>query len=258
MITGIWTRSTVGWVLMASALPVMVELGFEQGAIGLGRFGLGLAIIAFWQVVFRITLGVPLSPATGIAALALSLLAPSEVGFSQFSLALSFGVVVGELIFGGWGRNFLSSGVVALTFLSLSIPNLNFLTAGPVTALAVVPGAIMLAISGILALPILLGFTLGLIIVSALVGISIEFANVGGSLAFVAVFLVADPVASATTTLGRWLHGLMAGALTSLLATGAAIPNAAIYAALIAALFTPLVDQIVLAAARYRRRSSHG
>lgn len=258
MIGGVWTRDMIGWTLLAAALPVAVEFGFEQGIAGLVKLALALATIGVWQAIFRFVAGVAFAPASGIAALALAMMAPADAGPGQLVIAASFGAVVGELILGGWGRNFLNPGTVALAFLVLSLPLADFAVSGTKMAVAIVPGAVILAVTGILSLPILVGFGVGVAGLGAALGLGAELTGALGSLAFFAVFLVADPVTSAATGPGRWIYGFMAGGLTALLTTGAPVVQAAIFGTLLAALFAPLIDQAVIAVGHYKRMARGG
>ena len=49
-----------------------------------------------------------------VTAVAVGVLASSKLAAWQLILGVSFGSVIGELVFGGWGRNFLNSAVVTL------------------------------------------------------------------------------------------------------------------------------------------------
>ncbi|MDJ0826694.1 MAG: RnfABCDGE type electron transport complex subunit D [Rhodobacter sp.] len=258
MIRGLWTPDTVGWLLVAAGLPAAVALWFDQGVDGVLRLVLCLAVVAAWQILFRVNLGVAPAPASAITALAVAVVAPIEVQLWQIALAVSFGAVIGELIFGGWGRNFLSPGVVALAFLSLSMPNAAFVASGANVAWAVLPGALVMLLTGILPVSVLAAYGAALGLASMALGLEITLLAASGTLAFAAVFLVADPVAAAATPVGRWVQGALAGALTVLLMTGTSVPQAAVFAVLLAGLFAPLVDQGAIAAHLARRRARNG
>lgn len=258
MIRGLWTPTTVGWFLLASAFPVVVALGLEQGVPGLARLGLCLVVVGLWQTAFRVSLAVGFAPASAIGALAVSVIAPTDVALLQVLLAVSFGAVMAELIFGGWGRNFLSAGIAALSFLSLSVPGAVFEPAGPGLALAVLPGAVMLILTGILPVALALAYIAVLGALVLIPGQWVLLSPALGTIAFVLVFLVADPVASATTTMGRTVQGGMSAALLGLLATGTSVPQAAIFAALLAALFAPLIDHGVITLKMQLKRSRRG
>lgn len=258
MIRGVWSRETVAWIIVAALVPVAAAALLEQGLAALLRIALGLAVVGFWQMLFREVQGVPLCPAGAVTAVAIAVLAPRDLPVWQVMIAVSFGTVIGELVFGGWGRNFLSGATATLAFLYLSVPGAAYEPAGPVLALAALPAALLLLLTGILSLPVLLaalaGFAAG-----AAMGVQINLATDAGSLAFALVFLVGDPVASAATRQGRWVYGAAAGGLTALLFTGTANPaQAAVFAALLASVFAPLIDQGAIAAQRSMRRARHG
>ncbi|MDJ0631339.1 MAG: RnfABCDGE type electron transport complex subunit D [Rhodobacter sp.] len=257
MIRGLWTPDTVGWLLVAAGAPVAVAMILDQGPDGLIRLALGLAVVAAWQSLFRFNMGVMPAPASAITALAVAVMAPHEVPLWQIGFAVSFGAVVGELIFGGWGRNFLNASAVALSFLSLSVPNADFVAGDAGLALAVVPGAIMLALTGILPISILAAFATALWVAAMALGLTPQILAAPGTLVFAVVFLVADPVASAATPLGRWVQGALAGAFTAFLMTGTSVPQAVVFAALLAGLFAPLVDQGIIALHLRWRRVRH-
>ena len=67
--------------------------------------------------------------------------------------------------------------------------------------------------------------------------------------AVVLVLLVCDPVTSAATSVGRWLYGLLYGALVLLFAlgwNGAAAVQVAVSAALLTSLAAPILDEIAI------------
>ena len=198
--------------------------------------------------------------ATGVVtAVTLAMLAPVQAPLWQIVLAVSFGTVVGELIFGGWGRNFLSSATLGLAFLSLSLPAATYDPVRPALALSVLPAALILIATGILALPVLVASLVGFLAVILAVGADASIIAVSGGLAFSAVYLIGDPVASAATHLGRWIYGLLAGSLTGLLmASDASATQSVIFAALLASIFAPLIDQGVIAAQLRLRKAHHG
>ena len=69
------------------------------------------------------------------------------------------------------------------------------------------------------------------------------------------VFLIGDPIAAACTNAGRWIYGFLAGGLLVLLAhAGGDILSSVVFAALLTAIFAPLIDQGVIWA-NVRRRA---
>lgn len=261
MIRGVWSRDTVGWVVVASLLPPLAVLLLEQGAPAALRVAVALAVIAGWQLVFRVTAGVPMSPTAAVAAVAMGVLAPGEMAIWQLVLAVTFGTVLGELIFGGWGRNFLSPAVVALAFVFVSFPEIRHDPAGPWLALACAPAAVLLLATGIVSWRVLASSVVALLAAAlALDGEPDSMTTLGG-VVFGLVFLVGDPVSSPTTPAARVLYGALTGVLIGDLghrfgAVGA--PQATVFAALLASIFAPLLDHAVIAAWAWRRKLRHG
>jgi Na+-transporting NADH:ubiquinone oxidoreductase subunit B len=67
-----------------------------------------------------------------------------------------------------------------------------------------------------------------------------------GSILFGAMFMATDPVsASQTTNGGRWIYGLLIGALTSLIRTFSVWPEGLTFAILLANMFAPLLDHLL-------------
>jgi len=77
-----------------------------------------------------------------------------------------------------------------------------------------------------------------------------------GGWAFGTVFLATDPVAAATTNPGRWGFGIMVGALTIIIrVTNPAYFEGVIFAILLASIFSPLFDFIVVERNIKRRKA---
>ncbi len=259
MTGGVWNRETVGWVLAAALLPVLAALVVERGADPLLRVVAGLAVTALWQALFRAAQGVPPSAAGAVTAVAVAVMAPEDLALWQIILGVSFGTVIGELVFGGWGRNVLGAATVALAFLYLSFPGTTPPPAGAVLLIGCTASAAILLATGILSVGVVVGALVAWWIVAlALSADTMPTAGIG-ALAFALVFLLGDPVAAAATPAGRWLHGALGGGLAALLvASASAVPQAAVFAALLASIAAPLIDQGVIAAAKHRRSRRHG
>ncbi|WP_201742081.1 hypothetical protein [Mangrovicoccus ximenensis] len=89
----------------------------------------------------------------------------------------------------------------------------------------------------------------------------LPIAAVFPAVAGVLALLVADPVASAATRLGRWLNGLVYGGLVCLflaLWSGAAAVQLAVSAALFVSLAAPLCDEIAITLWLKDRKRRHG
>jgi len=255
---GIWDRETIALLMIAALLPVAVAWALAAGPAAAVRFVLGLLTVAGWQLVFMLARAQPPSMSGVITAAAVAILAPPDLGTIPFLLGLSFGVVFGDLVFGGWGRNVLNPATVALAFLGFGFPAAPWPDLPAQLGWAAVPAALLGAALGLFSARLLAGAAL-------VFGAAcwIEPALREGATAFVAVLvlLVADPVASAGTRFGRWGNGALYAGLAVLFAlawSGAAPVQAAVAAALAASLAAPLLDEIAIAAWVARRRRRHG
>lgn len=172
-------------------------------------------------------------------------------------LVVTFGVVVGEQVFGGRGRTFLSPAAVALAFLFFSFPAVAPANENNLLALATLPGALALAVVGLISWRVLAAASFGLAATTMLAGPAESLALLGsGSFVFGLVFLGCDPVSAAATNAGRVLYGFVIGALTVVF--GAAGAPAIVFAILLASIFAPLIDHIVVQLHAFRRRRSFG
>jgi len=80
-----------------------------------------------------------------------------------------------------------------------------------------------------------------------------------GGWAFATVFIATDPVAAATTNPGRWGFGILVGALTIIVrVTNPSYFQGAVFAILLACIFSPLFDYFVVERNIKRRRQRVG
>lgn len=257
--TGLWRADTVAWLIALALLPVAALVILDQGIPGAARLALAAATVGAWQLVFRVARGVPFTAAGAVTVAAVGALASPDLAAWQIVLAVSFGTVTGELVFGGWGRNVLSAATLTLAFLQFSFSQAAPPEPGLPLAVASLPGAVLLLACGIAAAPILVSAALAAIAVAWLTATAGALLPALGPLVFAAVFLAADPVASAATAPGRWINGALAGGLAALfLASGMEPPRAAVFAALLAAIFAPLADAAAIAAFHRRRSPADG
>jgi Na+-transporting NADH:ubiquinone oxidoreductase subunit B len=258
MSRGLWTRETVALLTLASVLPIAVFWLWLEGAEALARLALTLLVIAIWHLVFMLSRAQPPSLSALVTALAIAMLAPEELGVFQMTLGISFGVVMGELVFGGWGRNLVNPATVALAFLGFSFPAAPWPSFGAPLVWAAIPAAILGLAMGIMPAALLVVATLFGAAALAIDVLSDPILHAAG---IVLVLLVADPVTSATTTLGRSLQGALYAALVVLFGGawhGAAPVQIAVAAALLASLTAPLFDDIALSLWLHCRRRRHG
>jgi Na+-transporting NADH:ubiquinone oxidoreductase subunit B len=110
-------------------------------------------------------------------------------------------------------------------------------------------------------LGVLAGVVGAVLVANTLGGAAGAFAGVAwywhlvlGSFAFGAVFLATDPVSAATTNAGRWIYGLLVGAMIVVLRIGnSSHPDGVMFAILFGNAFAPLIDHLVVRA-NIRRR----
>lgn len=258
MIRGLWDRETVALLLLAALLPMALTWLWFGGVAALGRLALALVISGGWHLVFMLARAQPPSLSGALAALAVAMLAPEDLGLVRLVLGISFGAVFGELVFGGWGRNVVHPATVTLAFLGFGFPAFPW----PDLDLPVVWAALPAALIGVAAGVMPLGVIGGAVLAGGLaLALGVPGAALWPAAAVVLVLLVADPVTSAHTPLGRWLNGALYAGLLALFAlhwADAAPVQMAVAAALLAALAAPALDEAALALWSARRRRRHG
>jgi Na+-transporting NADH:ubiquinone oxidoreductase subunit B len=77
---------------------------------------------AFWMRLFAVGCGRPAGPGVFGIALVVTLMLPPTMPLWLAAFGMSFGIVLGREIFGGFGRNVLNPAVVTLAFLHIAYP----------------------------------------------------------------------------------------------------------------------------------------
>lgn len=258
MTRGLWDRETVALMLLAAYLPLALFWFWYEGLDAALRLGLAALVLVVWNLVFLLARAQPPSLASVVSALAVAMLAPEGLGVFRFVLGLSFGAVMGELVFGGWGRNVVNPATVTLSFLGFGFPGFPWPAVVDPVAWAAIATALIGTATGAMPAGVLGGAVLvaaGAVAAGLLPGAYLAAAGTG------LVLLVLDPVTSATTTLGRWLNGALYAGLVTLFAAGwngAAPVQVAVAAALLASLAAPLLDEAALSLWVAQRRRRHG
>jgi len=258
MTRGIWTRETVVLILLAAYLPLALFWLWYGGADAVQRLGLAILVLAFWNLVFLLARAQPVSFAMAITALAFAMLAPEDLGVFRLVLGISFGAVMGELVFGGWGRNVVHPATVALSFLGFGFPTYPWPEFLAPVAWAAIPAALIGVATGAMPAGVIVS---ALVVAVGAVAAGLLSATAVPAAGIVLVLLVADPVTSATTRLGRWLNGALYVGLVVMFSVGwqgAAPVQYAVAAALLTSLAAPLFDEMVLAIWYAQRRRRHG
>ena len=255
---GLWDREMVALLLLLALMPMLLAwLGFE-GIDALARLIFTLVISGFWHLIFMLARAQPPSFAGALTGVAVAILAPQELSVVQLILGISFGSVMAELVFGGWGRNVLNPATVTLAFLGFGFPSAPWHEFALPVSWAAIAALAIGAFFGVMSMRLILG-AVAVLAVALLAGLPIGAALPTAGI--VLALLVTDPVASASTRLGGWLNGALYAALVVLFATGwqdAAPAQIAVSAALLASLAAPLLDEIAIALWIAHRRRRHG
>ncbi|MBO6602822.1 RnfABCDGE type electron transport complex subunit D [Rhodophyticola porphyridii] len=258
MIRGLWNRETVALMLLAAYLPLALFWLWLGGTGALAQLALAVLVIGIWHLVFMLLRAQAPSLVALTTALAIAMLAPEDLGTFRLVLGVSFGVVMGELVFGGWGRNVVNPAIVALSFLGFGFPAFPWPVFDAPIAWAAIPAALIGVASGAMPAAVLAGAAL-VATGAVLTGLLPEQVLLAAGI--VLVLLVADPVTSAATTLGRWINGALYAGLVTFFAigwAGAAPVQIAVAAALLTSLAAPLLDEAALALWVAQRRRRHG
>jgi Na+-transporting NADH:ubiquinone oxidoreductase subunit B len=258
---GWFTGHSVAGLTLAQSVALILPLGIvaldvpERTAVHL--FAALLAAIG-WEAIFAIIRKHTLSFYGVTTALIFAIAIPPEVAVWQGVFAVSLGVVLGELVFGGRGFGFLQPATVALSLLLISFPEVQLRQPTEMLALATIPGALMLLVLGYVSWRVLVAALIAVAI--ALFGTAGEFAPtaVATAMVFGLVFLIGDPVSAASTNPGRWVFGGLAGGITVVF-SGGEVPtmDAIVLAGLMASVFAPLIDHVVTLIHARRRARRH-
>ncbi len=127
---------------------------------------------------------------------------------------------------------------------------------GETSTIAILIGAFILLLTGVASWKIMIsvftgGLAMGLLFnaigLNPFMEMPAYYHLVMGGFAFGAVFMATDPVTASRTEVGKWVYGLLIGALTVLLRViNPAYPEGMMLAILIMNMFAPLVDYTVV------------
>ncbi len=254
---GMWSADRVAFVTLLCLLP---PLGVAISDKGMPLFivvALAIIVAVGWQMGFALLRKRRIGWDGIGTAIVFSLLVGEAVPLWQIALAVTFGIVLGEQVFGGRGFNFLNPAAVALAFLTFSFTGTSYAEPALWFGIAIVPSAVFLIATRLISWRMFVGIIAGLVAIGLLRGQTFQPELLGGSFLFVVVFLVCDPVTSSSTNLGRWVNGLLIGGLAWVFTPNGGIPTepeALIPAILLASVFAPLIDTLVVMLNTYARR----
>lgn len=239
----------------AALLAPVVVTATERGSAWLWILFVAIFTVLVWQRVFAEFRHQPFNPDGIVVALAAAIVLPSSMPLWQVAIVLSFGIVIGQEIFGGRGRNFLNSGTVAVVFSMFAFPGQPLTEPSLAVGIAIVPGALLLLGVGVISWRVLVAAAGSVFLVVAIVTAGLPpLATASAGFLFGLVYFAADPVAAASTNPGRWIYGAGFGLATALLANGGvAIMEAVVSAALLAGIFAPSIDSSLIALNAYAR-----
>ena len=253
-VTGVTTAQ--GLALLPPVAIVMLQNGQPKWIM----LAVAVGVALFWETLFAILRKRTISVHGLTTALIVAVFVPTDLPVWQLTITLSLGVVLGELIFGGRGFGFLAPATVSLALLVFSFPQAGLASLSPETALAVLPGAVLLLSLGLICWRVIVATVLAVLVLPVAQGLPIDPISIATALAFGLVFLICDPTAAASTDPGRWVYGILSGGLIVLLSGGITpVPSeAVIFAALLASIFAPLIDHLVVLGNAARRRRRNG
>ncbi|HSR56168.1 MAG TPA: RnfABCDGE type electron transport complex subunit D [Alphaproteobacteria bacterium] len=242
---GFWTLDRISAAVIIALIPPLAVAMAGRGLAFLALTGVALAAAIGWQAVFAASRRRRLTPSGVATALIVALFLPADAPLWQVGLAVSFGVVIGEHIFGGYGRNFVNPAALTLAFLMFSFPGGGFDKAMVEGWAAPLAGGVFLVAVGIVSWRVLIGGILGAIGAAVASGGGAPVGLIlAGNFLFGLIFLAGDPVAAPSTNGGRWLYGIIIGALAIIgAADGAVSARAIVFACLVGSIFAPLIDQ---------------
>lgn len=243
---------------MAGLIIPLAHAIWTHGAAFIPQMGLSLLVVVGWQIAFARLRDRQVEPSGIVTALLIALLVPIEAPLWQIALGATFGIVIGELIFGGRGYGFVHPATVALAFLMFSFTGGDYRGGPTIPVWTLVPAFVLLVVSGQAAWRTLLGFAVAAPFLLWLLGGDPQAPFLSGAILMAVLFLAADPVASASTNAGRLAHGLLLGTLAALFSQAGELFGSALFATLMAGIFAPTIDQIVIAIHIRRRARQHG
>ncbi len=254
----VWRYDRISFAWMLCLVPALAVTLLFDGPSRVLFLAACFVTVLFWQGLFALVRKRGLGWDVLVTPMIFVLIADGGLPLWQTMLALSFGVVVGEQIFGGRGYSFLNPVVTSLAFLTFAFPGNGFAEPAPMLAWASLPGCVFLVWIRFISWRLLLAQIIALAAIAVISGAELAPADLmTGGFLFTLVFLACDPASSATTNLGRWINGLLIGGLCWVFSPAEGLDLGAkvlIPAILLASIFAPLADICAVKINGYERR----
>ncbi len=258
-VRGFWNCDRIFIAVILALLPPLGMAIHDVGPAFLTGMAAAVVAAIAWQAAFAYWRHQSLTGSGVVAAMVVVILLPPALPLWQLMVGVSFGIVVGEQIFGGYGRNFVSPATLTLAFLIFSFPDSGFDKGGMIGWAACVPGGVLLLAAGILNWRVVVAALVGSLALALASGGTPVDQLFGGAFVFGLIFLAGDPVPAPATNLGRWLYGFAIGALSTVGgAGGGGTVRDVVFACLIGSIFAPLIDQFAIWVNVWKRRWRHG
>jgi len=259
---GFWSYERATWATLFCLIPPLVATLWENGGALFPALVLSVITVVGWQALFVARRKIPQRRGVLVSAVIFVVIAGSDVPLFPAVLGLSFGIILGELVFGGRGFSFLNPVVVALAFIIFAYPTITFSSPAVWLTYASIPGAVFLIVSRLVSWRMLAGFVVSLIATSSLFGAVIDLGSLTqGYFLFIVIFLACDPATSACTNSGRWANGILSGFLVCVFTGSGGAANEVqplIMAIFLGSIFAPLIDRIVVEINVFMRSRRNG
>ena len=256
---GLIRPHTIGGVTLVQCValvPPFIFVALNAPEAYITHLVVALIVALTWEGLFAVLRkrGPSLHGIT--TALIVTVLIPPDLAVWPLLMTVSLGVVLGELVFGGRGFGFVNPAIVVLSLLLISYPQVQLPVPTQELALATFPGAVVLLMYGLISWRVILAVIFAATATLAMRGYGFEPEAIATALAFGLIFLICEPTSAASTNAGRWIYGGLAGGLVVLFAPEAALTSeAVVFASLIASVFAPLIDHLVVLTHSWFRRA---
>ena len=217
-----------------------------------------------------------------VSGLLIPMIMPVEAPLWMVALSTAFAVIIGKEIFGGTGMNIWNPALLARAFFFFSYPSMisgdkvwiagdtadaisqatplaQMALGQPLTsAFCILIGAVILLLTNVASwrtmISVFVGGYLMALIFQPISGVEAYQQLLMGGFAFGAVFMATDPVTSAQTNTGKYVYGLLIGAMAVIIrCINPGYPEGMMLAILLMNTFAPLIDWFVVQANIKRR-----